>query len=98
MSQVNISADKAQQMMAAEDVTVLDIRDAASYSMGHIETAQHVEAIDVEKFVAEEDKDKPLLVYCFHGHASQSAAVFFQEHGFNRVFSIDGGYAAWPGS
>ena len=96
MSFQNISVDQTRQLIADEHVILLDIRDAGSYDQAHIETALHIENIDVENFVADTDKDKPLIVYCFHGNASQSAAAFFEEHGFNRVYSMDGGFAAWP--
>jgi thiosulfate sulfurtransferase len=36
------------------------------------------------------------LVYCYHGHSSQSAAEHFVENGFANVYSLDGGYTAWP--
>lgn len=98
MSSHNISVDQTRQLLADEDVTVLDIRDAESYAQAHIEAALHIENINVENFVADTDKDKPLIVYCFHGNASQSAAAYFEEHGFNRVYSMDGGFAAWPGA
>ena len=95
MSYQTISVEDARQLLQAESVTVLDIRDAQSFSASHIDNALHAEAIDVDKFIAEADKDKPLLVYCFHGISSQSAAQFLSDSGFTRVFSMDGGYAAW---
>jgi thiosulfate sulfurtransferase len=96
MSYQTISVDDARQLLQTESVTVLDIRDGQSFSAGHIDNALHAEAIDVDKFIAEADKDKPLLVYCFHGISSQSAAQFLSDSGFTRVFSMEGGYAAWP--
>jgi thiosulfate sulfurtransferase len=91
-----ISVDDALALLKAESVTVLDIRDGQSFAAGHIDNAIHAEAIDVDKFIAEADKQKPLLVYCYHGISSQSAAQFLSDSGFTRVFSMDGGYAAWP--
>lgn len=98
MSHRNISVDEARQLLAGEAVTVLDIRDPESFSDGHIENAIHAGAIDIDAFVAREDKNKPLLVYCYHGISSQSAAAFLTENGFTQVYSLDGGYTAWSES
>ena len=98
MSTRGISIDEARQMLRGEAVTVLDIRDLESFSAGHIDNAIHAEAIDIDSFVVREDKNKPLLVCCYHGISSQSAAEFFAANGFTRVYSLDGGYAAWSES
>lgn len=93
-----ISIEDARQLLTDETVTVLDIRDPVSFSDEHIENAVHAESIDMNKFLAEEDKNKPLLVYCYHGISSQSAAAFLIENGFTQVYSLEGGYAAWSES
>ena len=98
MSFRNISVEEAQQLLAGEAITVLDIRDPVSFSDGHIDNALHAETIDMNKFIAEEDKNKPLLVYCYHGISSQSAASYLIENGFTQVYSLEGGYTAWSES
>ena len=39
-------------------------------------------------------KDVPILIYCYHGNASQTYAQAFVDFRFSEVYSIDGGYAA----
>jgi thiosulfate sulfurtransferase len=90
-----IDVQACRELIKDTHVTVLDIRDPYSYEIGHIENALHVEDIDVDKFVAEQPKDRPLLIYCFHGMSSQGAAEFFVAQGFTEVYSLDGGFAAW---
>ena len=48
-----------------------------------------------DEFLATADREKPLIVYCYHGHSSQGAADYFSEQGFAEVYSIDGGFVAW---
>ncbi len=98
MAYRTISIEDARQLLTDETVTVLDIRDPVSFSDGHIENALHAETVDMDKFLAQEDKSKPLLVYCYHGISSQSAAAFLTEKGFSQVFSLEGGYTAWSES
>jgi len=90
-----LSIDDAETLMAAEDVTVIDMRDPESFAAGHIEAALPAAELDMDRFLAETDKDAPLLLYCYHGISSQSAAQFLASNGFTRVYSMDGGYTAW---
>jgi len=39
--------------------------------------------------------DKPVVVVCYHGMSSQSAASYLNEQGFDDIYSLDGGYSAW---
>ena len=39
-------------------------------------------------------KDAPVLIYCYHGNASQSYAQMLIDFRFTQVFSVDGGYPA----
>jgi len=90
----NISIDEAK-ILLEQKATVIDIRDHSSYIAGHLATAQHIHDENVQQFIQESDWDKPLLVYCYHGHSSQNAAQFLAEQGFEEVYSLMGGYTAW---
>jgi rhodanese-related sulfurtransferase len=79
-------------------VTVVDIRDPDSFEMGHLENAQQVTDDDVEEFIRSSDFSQPLLVYCYHGISSQSAADYFGEQGFQDVYHLAGGFEAWRSS
>ena len=41
------------------------------------------------------DLDQPLIVTCYHGHSSQSAAAYLVNQGFSDVYSLDGGFELW---
>ena len=97
-----ISVDEAQRIM--EDVAaknppqtlqIVDIRDDQSYASGHMENAIHLDNVNLQEFIQNAEFDSPLLVYCYHGHMSQSAAAYLAEQGFTRTYSLDGGYEAW---
>jgi len=90
-----IDSQGCKQLLATKDVTLLDIRDPQSFANGHIDNALHIEQINVESFVEEQPKDKPLVICCYHGNSSQSAAAYFAEKGFTDVYSLDGGYEGW---
>ena len=74
---------------------IIDIRDEQSYANGHISSALHLDNSSLRVFVENADISKPLLVYCYHGNTSQSAAAYFGEQGFKEAYSMDGGFSDW---
>jgi len=90
-----ISIERAKAIIANEEAIVIDIRDQASFESGHIENAIHIDNTKVQAFIKDSDLDKPLIVCCYHGNMSKGAADYFNNQGFNKVFSLDGGYSEW---
>jgi len=90
-----ISIAEAEKLLAAGDATLLDIRDPQSFNAGNIENAIHVSNENVEQIVATAARDKPLIIYCYHGNTSKSAADYFFNRGFSHSYSVDGGYEEW---
>ena len=90
-----IDVARARELIAREKARVVDIRDPASYSAGHIAGAEHIDDGNVEEFIQKADLEIPLIVCCYHGNMSQGAAEYFASQGFRRTFSLDGGFAAW---
>lgn len=90
-----IDRTSAQALLARGDALVLDIRDAGSYAAAHLEGAVRACDANLSQLIAETPKHRPVLVYCYHGHASQTYAQTFSDFGFCEVYSLDGGYEAW---
>jgi len=95
MSFKHLNVKGCIELMAHGDATLLDIRDIASFNEGHITNAIHIEAVPLAQLLAALDKQKPLIICCYHGHSSQSVASFFVEQAFMNVYSLDGGYETW---
>mgnify|MGYP005989830951 FL=1 len=88
--------DSTQAVALLEDgAGVVDIRDPQSFSQGHISGSFNLSNEDMHQFMHGADMGKPLLVCCEHGISRQSAAQFLADQGFDRVYSINGGYEAW---
>jgi len=87
---------KAQEMVEEGSVNVIDIRDPGSYSAGHIPSAVSLNDTNVKEFIESADKEKPLIVYCYHGITSRGAAEYLSQNGFKEVYSMTGGFEAWP--
>lgn len=91
-----ISPQKVQEMLEEGYANVVDIRDPGSFSVGHIPDAVSLSDENVKEYIASADKEKPLVVCCYHGISSRSAAEYLAQNGFKEVYSMTGGYEAWP--
>jgi thiosulfate sulfurtransferase len=90
-----ISIDEAKTLMEVGNATIGDVRAADAFSAGSMANAIHIQQETRDEFLASAAKDKPLILYCYHGNSSQGAANYFSEQGFEEVYSVDGGYEAW---
>lgn len=92
-----ISADQALELRSRGAV-VVDVRDPQSYALGHISGSLHLDNQSLHDFITQADLDTPLIVSCYHGNSSQSAAAYLVHQGFSEVYSLDGGFDGWRAS
>ncbi|MBE0508187.1 MAG: thiosulfate sulfurtransferase GlpE [Marinospirillum sp.] len=90
-----IQAQQACELMDQGKVTFVDIRDPQSFDSAHIKNACRLDNANVQDFVQQTDKSQPVVVCCYHGMSSQSAAQFLVDQGFKEVYSLDGGFEFW---
>lgn len=91
----HISIAATHELFARGELLILDMRDELSYGLAHIETAKHVSSANVDSVIFGTPKTMPVLIYCYHGNASQIYAQMFSDFGFHEVYSLDGGFEAW---
>jgi len=75
----------------------MDVRDPGSYVAAHIPGAKRVDDSSIQDFLRTTDRDRPVIIYCYHGHSSLGGAAFLLEQGFSEVFSLRGGFESWRG-
>jgi len=85
-------AHAANLIRSEEGLAIFDVRDLASYRLGHIDAAAHLAEDRFLAWTKRLDQEQPLLIYCYKGNASQTFAQMFCDFRFRRVFSVDGGY------
>ncbi|MDP1910599.1 MAG: thiosulfate sulfurtransferase GlpE [Hyphomicrobium sp.] len=90
-----IDTRTAQALLSHPELLVLDARDAGSFDQSHIDGAQTLSSATLSHLLSETAKARPILIYCYHGNASQEYAQIFSDFGFSEVYSLDGGYQAW---
>ncbi|MGH7845610.1 MAG: thiosulfate sulfurtransferase GlpE [Candidatus Binatia bacterium] len=90
-----IQIREAKQKLDQQECLFVDIRDPASYRAAHIPGAVHLHDGNVQEFIESADKDRAVIVYCYHGNSSLGAVAYFVENGFKNVASMSGGFEAW---
>lgn len=90
-----IQIHEAKQKYDQKDSLFVDIRDPGSYGQAHIPGAIHLNDGNVQEFLQNTDKEKSVVVYCYHGNSSLGATAFFLQNGFKNVASLSGGFEAW---
>jgi len=90
-----ISTREAREVIETKEPLLLDVRDAGAYHSGHLPGALLFSDLNPLELRRSLPRDKPLLVYCYHGIASQDVAQMFADFGFGEVYSLDGGFEAW---
>ena len=93
-----IDVPKAQALFEAGEAMFVDIRDPVSFEDGHIPGALRLDETNVQQFVADTDRQKTVVVYCYKGNASIGATAFFRDQGFSAASSLTGGFEAWHAS
>jgi len=93
ISQIDIHA--VNDFLDDASANIVDIRDPASFAMGHIPTALPLNEQNIEEMIDKLDKQKTLVVCCYHGISSQGAAGYLMSKGFKDVHSMIGGFEAW---
>ena len=61
---VRVSPEELRQKTLRGEVTVIDVRAAADFQLGHLPGALHVPLANVEAQIAYLPKGKPIVAYC----------------------------------
>lgn len=90
-----IDVNTAKKLLDEKAAMFIDVRDPRSYAAAHIPGATHLNDGNVESFVQDTPKTAKVVVYCYHGFASQGAAEYLRDRGFADVVSMAGGFETW---
>ncbi|HXD49018.1 MAG TPA: MBL fold metallo-hydrolase [Gemmatimonadaceae bacterium] len=82
-------------LAASNHRTIVDVRNDAEWSAGHVPAAQHLFLGDIAARADELSLDQPIALHCGGGTRSAIAASFLLARGFNKVVNATGGYGAW---
>ena len=88
-----------EEMKDRPEAMLLDVRDPMEYADGHIPGSINVPVGSIAMAadaMPDNDKEKPVYVYCLTGIRSRKAASILRDSGFTDVTDL-GGINAWRG-
>lgn len=85
------------QLMNAGDAVVVDLSASSDFEKGHIAGSKNAQAgqFGPEHKLVATAKQRPVVLVCRAGTASETAAKALKKAGFEQVSVLDGGLPAW---
>jgi rhodanese-related sulfurtransferase len=92
----NVDPHDAVSLINAEAI-VIDLRNAEAFSRGHIVNSRNIpfDEFDVNRDKVSKLKGKSVIAVCDTGISSTKAVGVLRKAGFESVFGLKGGMAAW---
>ena len=92
-----VEVTEAKRLIAARQVTILDVRTPDEFSAGHIAGAKNLNFNDgdFQAKLQQLDKGQSYLVHCASGRRSAQAGAVMKKLGFKSVYDLAGGITAW---
>jgi len=98
MSWQTIAAAQAAEMLSNPErfaeIALFDTRDLNTYQRGHLPGADQLSEFKLEQILRSLPRNIPVMIYCYHGHASKVFAQMFDDFRYKEVYSVEGGYEA----
>jgi rhodanese-related sulfurtransferase len=76
-------------------MVLLDVREPWEYEICHISGSQLIPMRDIPQKINTLDTQSNTILICHHGMRSLQVAYFLEQAGFEKVFNLSGGIAAW---
>ena len=74
---------------------LLDVREPWEFAIGHIAGAINIPLASIPARQQEVPDDQPVVCICHHGMRSAQVAMFLAQQGFEPLYNLSGGVAAW---
>lgn len=96
----SLTPDRFAQLVAADDVVVVDVRTPEEFAAGHLAGAVNLDvtAPGFADAVTDLDPDGVYALYCRTGNRSRTAAQLMAELGVTATADLTGGIEAWSQS
>lgn len=75
-----------------ENAIVIDVRENAYFLLDHIKNAINVESTERIAYIAQENRDKKILLYCHHGNTAKFIADTLAAQGIDNVYYVKGSF------
>ena len=81
--------------LQAQGGLILDVREGWELQIAAVSGARHIPMGQIHASLDALPKDTAIACLCHHGARSMNVAQFLSQQGFESVYNITGGIAAW---
>lgn len=94
----SISAEQFEAMSKKGILQIIDVREKYELASGYVENSLNYPlssfGSSLSEIILHLQKDVDTVIYCAHGIRSKIASKMLLENGFQKVYSLSGGFAA----
>jgi rhodanese-related sulfurtransferase len=91
----SITPEQARELIAHGELDVVDVREPAEWSTGHLPGARHIPLGQLRSSPKSALPHDGVIFVCAVGARSQTAARLAQAEGFSRLYNLSGGTRGW---
>lgn len=93
----NVSPKESAALLHDKKAIIIDVREEDEWQEKHIPNALHIPLAQLNNRLAElaAYKNTPVITQCQSGRRSKQAQAVLKAAGFNDVYNLEGGLAAW---
>jgi adenylyltransferase/sulfurtransferase len=84
-----------RRMDAGEPFELIDVREPFECEIARIDGATLIPLGEITDRLDELSDEQPIVVHCHSGKRSAQAVGLLQQHGFTKVYNLEGGIDAW---
>ena len=86
-----------EKMDRSDSFYLVDVREESEWNRDHLPGAMHIGKGVIERDIETKipDTNSEIILYCGGGFRSALAADNLRKMGYQRVFSMEGGYSGW---
>src|SRR3989440_1883648 len=84
-----------RRMDAREPLELIEVRTPADYDIAGTNGAKLIPLGEIGERLSELQRERPIIVHCHSGKRSAQAVGMLQQHGFTKVYNLEGGIDAW---
>lgn len=84
-----------RRMDAGEPFELIDVREPFEYEIARIDGAKLIPLGQITERLNELEREQPIVIHCHSGKRSAQAAQLLLQHGFTKVYNLEGGIDAW---
>lgn len=76
-----------------DEFLLIDVRSEGYFLIDHLKNAINIESTQRISYIAKENRDKKILLYCHHGITAKYMSDELAQMGFDNVYYLDGSFS-----